>query len=69
MDRSYTHACPRDRLYTHTGGLSLSRDRLYTHDGACPSPLAHVPTCPLKWNYKAVEISLARQDQSRVGHN
>jgi len=32
---------PRDKSYTHAGGLSLSRDKLYTHDGACPSS-----TCP-----------------------
>ena len=44
-DRSYTHAgglsLSQGRLYTHDGGMSLSWDRLYTHDGACPSP-----TCP-----------------------
>jgi len=47
MDRWYLYSggcpCPRDRLSTHTGGLSLSesRDRLYAHDGTCPNP-----SCP-----------------------
>ena len=60
--------CPMDRSHTHAGGLSLSQGQaLYPRwrpvpvlwTGSIPTmepvPVQPVPTCPIKWDYKAVE--------------
>ena len=47
--------CPKDRSYTHAGGLSLSQGQtLHPRWSLSQShPAQPVPTCPIKWTTRA----------------
>ena len=57
---------PRDKSYTHAGGLSLSRDKLYTHDGDCPSStcpnLSHKVSLQGCGTFRELQVSFAQKE-------